>query len=158
MKFIKLVVKSSGEDLDAIIENMDIASMDFMEKIYHAKQFLEFELTNGLGIMFASLCEYDVVKLMSIYVNYEINFTYEDITRSVLFGKIPELSTSEIELLVAPDNDNRHISDFAKNFIEDNLNEDIILEKIKENGIDSITPQDILVLENVELYVKKNIT
>ena len=157
MKFIKLEIKSSSEELDNILDNMDIISMGFMEEIYHKKPFIEFDLTNGLGIMFGAMYEQDVIRLMSIYVNYEVDFSYEDMTRSVLFGKMPKLSEQELELLKVPEDANQIISDFARNFLEENLTEDIVLEKIKLNGIDSITSQDRFVLENVKVYVKKTI-
>lgn len=157
MKFIKLEIKSSSEQLDNILDNMDIISMGFMEEIYHKKPFIEFDLTNGLGIMFGAMHEQDVVRLMSIYVNYEVDFSYEDMTRSVLFGKTPKLSEQELGLLEVSEDANQIISDFARIFLEDNLTEDIVLEKISLNGIESITPQDKFILENVEPYIKKTI-
>lgn len=155
MKFIKLEIKSSSEELDNILDNMDIISMGFMEDIYHKKPFVEFDLTNGLGIMFGAMHEQDVVKLMSIYVNYEVDFSYEDMTRSVLFGKIPKLNDLELELLEVPEDANKILADFAQNFLDENLTEDIVLEKITLNGIESITPQDKFILDNVKVYVKK---
>ena len=157
MKFIRIEIKSSSEELDNILDNMDIISMGFMEEIYHKKPFIEFDLTNGLGIMFGAMHEQDVVKLMSIYVNYEVDFSYEDMTRGVLFGKMPKLSEQELDLLEVPEDANQIITDFARNFLEENLTEDIVLEKISLNGIGSITPQDKFVLENVKPYIKKKV-
>ncbi len=68
-------------------------------------------------------------RMSDILRKYDISFEVEDVTEKLLLGK--EIVEDE---------------NFYK-FIEDNLTKDIVLDKINEMGIDSLSDIDISILE-----------
>ena len=136
MKFIKIINNHTEQEVDDIISNFDSVSLNFIGELYLNQKHIEFNLEDGRGVMYAELEESQVNKLLSIYVKYGLDFSYEDITKSVLFGNVPFVNEEKCEDLKA----------IIKIFIEDNLDTDTVLDKISEMGIESISEQDKKVL------------
>jgi hypothetical protein len=139
MKFIKIIVNNTSEELDLIISELDSVSFDFAMKIYDTQKHVEFDLEDGRGVMYAEMEEQQVKDWLAMYVKYGVNFSYEDITRSVLFREIPPVNEEKREQLEA----------MIELFIEDNLDSDTVLDKISEVGYDKLTEQDFKILQTV---------
>ena len=137
MKFIKITVNNTNEEVDAILSDFDSTSLGFVGKLYLNVKHIEFDLEDGRGMMYAEMEERQVNKLLSIYVKYGVDFSYEDITKFVLFGNIPPVNEEKCEELKA----------LIKLFIEDNLDTDTVLEKISEVGYHKLTECDFKVLQ-----------
>jgi len=136
MKFIKITINHTEQEVDNIISEFDSVSLDFIGELYLKQKHIEFNLEDGRGIMYAEMEESQVNKLLSIYVKYGVDFSYEDITKSVLFGNVPFVNEEKCEDLKA----------LIQIFIEENLDTNTVLDKISEMGIDSISEQDKKVL------------
>jgi hypothetical protein len=136
MKFIKITINHTEQEVGNIISEFDSVSLNFIEELYSNQKHIEFDLEDGRGVMYAEMEENQVSKLLSIYVKYGLDFSYEDITKSVLFGNVPFVNEEKCEELKA----------LIKIFIEDNLDTDTVLDKISEMGIESISEQDKKVL------------
>jgi len=136
MKFIKITINHTEQEINNIISEFDSVSLDFIGELYLNQKHIEFDLEDGRGIMYAEMEESQASKLLSIYVKYGVDFSYEDITKSVLFGNVPFVNEEKCEDLKA----------LIQIFIEENLDTDTVLDKISEMGIDSISEQDKKVL------------
>lgn len=136
MKFIKITVKNTEAEIDNIISEFDSISFEFIKNLYEMQKYIEFDLEDGRNVMYVEISESKASQLLSIYVKYGVDFSYEDITKFVLFGNVPFVNEEKCEDLKA----------LIKIFIEDNLDTDTVLDKINEMGINSISEQDKKVL------------
>lgn len=111
----------SPED-DRILLSLELESVDELEE-------------NGFITAYAIGSKSDVDVLTSLLYKYEVAFSITDVTKDVLIGKyLPKVLVD---------------SDYFKTFIIENLTPDIVLDKISEMGIDSLSEIDKLVLENI---------
>jgi len=139
MKFIKVITEHTQESLNKFVLSLDPFTLERFFNIYSCFNYVEFEVENKLTAMYATISDNQIEKLFLEYVKHEINFCYEDITKNVLFGDLPTLEDEE---------KNKNLQAMTKLFIEDYLDTDTVLEKIKERGMESINETDIRVLES----------
>ena|ERR1035437_755040 len=136
MKFIKLTTYNTEEEIDNIISEFDSMALSFMTKIYEMQKHISFDTEENITVMYAEMEDTQVNEFLSIHVKYGVKFSYEDITKSILFGNVPVINEEKIEELKA----------LINLFIEENLNSDIVLDKINEMGVEFISEQDKKVL------------
>lgn len=139
MKFIKLTVKHNLQHIEDMVTKLDKSYIEKMNELYDSFKCVEFTTVEGLEVMYAVVDDFIIEKLFKEYMNCEISFSYEDITKSVLFGQIPEISREE----------EKHLDYLISEFIDENLELDIVLDKINECGISSLTDKDRRILEIV---------
>jgi hypothetical protein len=139
MRFIKVITEHTQESLDKFVLGLDVFTLERFNNVYNSFNYVEFENKNKTTAMYAAITHFQIETLFLEYVKHEINFSYEDITRNVLFGDLPTLEDEE---------KNKNLQAMTRLFIEDFLDIDTVLEKIKERGMESINETDIRVLES----------
>lgn len=139
MKFIKVITEHTQESLNKFVLSLDQFTLEHFCNIYSSFNYIEFEIENGFTAMYATISDNQIEKLFLEYVKHEINFSYEDITKNVLFGEFPKLEDEE---------KNNNLQAITKLFVEDYLDVNTVLEKISKMGIKSINEIDKRVLES----------
>lgn len=133
-KFIKITTNHTKKELQSLLDSLSYREVQELKKVYYKFNFVEFQ-QDEFVCMYAAIHQNYIKNLLDIYINLNISFKYEDLTKEALFNLI-ELDTPEIDELV-------------QNFIKQNIEVDDVLDKINELGMSSLTPIDLAVLENV---------
>jgi hypothetical protein len=139
MKFIKVTTKHTREQIDKIVSQMDSWSLKNLAKLYDSFKYIEFSTEKGSISMYATIPQDKIEHLFSEYIKWSIDFSFEDITKFVLFGDIPEIIGEQ---------KSADLNALIKKFKEENLDTNTVLDKISENGIHSLTEQDKIVLRS----------
>lgn len=142
MKFIKLTVNNELEADDQLNSlhrvKIDIFT-DFLKKV----RFVEFDIPPS-SVSYLILNDYDILFLEKVLNEAGIESKIEDITNDVLLGR-------EIQTELFNDR-GESVSDQIKSMINDFYNNhitvDIILDKINQFGINSLSQRDKGVLES----------
>ena len=138
MKFIKIVTNHTKEEIDAIFSKFSSIDKQLMEDFYSTFKHNNFIDSNDSISMYAVIDSSGVDKLLKVYTDNSISFTYTDLTKQVLYGQVK--STGFIF--------DSFINDFINDFIDKNITVDIILEKITELGKDSLNEKDLSILKS----------
>jgi 16S rRNA U1498 N3-methylase RsmE len=88
--------------------------------------------------VYAILDDKTIETLVSKYIKLGISFKYEDVSRYVLFGNVPEVDEELSQ---------NELNDMIHYFVGENLDIDIVLDKINELGISQLTEVDKKILE-----------
>lgn len=139
MKFIKIVTSHTQEEVDKLVSEFDEITFDRIFNLYNSFSYVEFNNESGKTAMYASIEEFQIKQLISEFIQNEIQFSYEDITKQVLFGTIPTLEKEEL---------NNNLQAIANLFIDENIDADVVLDKINEMGIESISERDKKILNS----------
>jgi len=140
MILINIKTQHTSKALESMIKVLDNARIESLKSLYRSFEHLEYLLVNNHVGMFANVDEKTLETLKSEYTKIGVTFTIEDITKSVLFGTHPTISDV-----------NKHddLRKFISHFVNDNLTLNIVLDKINEKGIDSLSLKDKKILESV---------
>lgn len=138
MRFIKIVTKHTKEEIDSIFSNFTDISKQLMEEFYSTFRYNNFIDADGLVNMYAIIDSKGIEKLLKVYTDNYISFSYTDLTKQVLYGQVK----SEGFIY------DSFVNDFIDSFINENLSVDIILDKISELGKDSLSQKDLKILQN----------
>jgi hypothetical protein len=142
MKFIKIETNHTKEQIDSLSASMNCVQSDKIESIYKQISYVKFVNSDGFLCVFYVIPDRLVDELVGFYTSMSINFKYEDLTRDALWRRI---NSSEFGL--TPD-EYSQLDYILEKFIDDNIDMDIILDKIFEMGEDSLTEKDKLVLQS----------
>jgi hypothetical protein len=137
MKFIKVITKHTREDVDNIVSQLSKIHKEILTNLYSNFNHVEYTSEEGFVGMYAVVDEKTIEKLFSEYVKCGIGFSFEDLTKSVLYGKVPAMPREEEDL---------NLLAIVNEFMEDNLDADVVLDKISESGMESLTERDKKVL------------
>ncbi len=138
MKFVKISTEYTREEMDIIENNINEETTIKFKKLFRSFSYVQF-LTEDKKICLYALIDDDTLNtLFSEYVKIEINFTYEDISKSILFGYMP-IVKSELGTI--------DLNNMIDKFIDEHLNIDTVLDKISELGINNLTEKDKKILE-----------
>ncbi len=138
MKFIKVVTSHTQEDIDNLIPKLDEIEYKRLFNLYSSFSYVEFNNESGYTAMYASMTDPQIKQLFSEFLKQEIKFSYEDITKEILFGNSIKLEDEQL---------NNNLQAIISVFIDENLDADVVLDKISEMGINAITELDRKVLE-----------
>lgn len=144
MKFIKIVTKYTLEQLNRIVESADPNVVSFAEGVYARFEFVRFVNKDGHVGMYAVIGESDISSLIDTYVDLDIEFSFFDLTKDVLFSTF-NVCSGEQSLLSTPLD--IRISEMIDLFYAENVNVDTILDKILEMGSSSLSEKDLNVLK-----------
>lgn len=145
MKFINVVTRSSQFEIDEILLNMSDTDILEIEKIYSSFDFVEYTNTSGNECMFCIVDDYELTQLSNCYKKHNITFKTVDLTRDVFFdNQFKTNYKNQYGFYVS-----QRVSDLIIRFKKSETTSDIILDKILEKGIDSLTDFDHSVLERV---------
>lgn len=144
MKFINVKTKSTQCEIDEILFNMSMSDVKKVENLYSSFDFVEYTDDNDLECMFCVIDDYHLSKLSECYKEFSINFDFIDLTKEVFYD-IPFRITykNQFKKPIVSRVINL-ISEFKFNYTDI----DIVLDKINERGIDSLTDFDKNVLES----------
>ena len=138
MKFIKVETKHTRQDINNIVSKLENVEVEILTKLYSTFKHIEYKTKEGFVGMYAAIDDESIEKLFAEYIKSSIGFSYEDLTKSILYGNVPEMED---------DNEQLNLNYIAKQFVEENLITDVVLEKILESGLESLSEFDKKVLE-----------
>ena len=138
MKFVKVITKHTDEEIDNMIAQLDEVSFELMLSLYESFKYVEVHNEDKHSVMYAEIQEKQLEKLMLHFLRQGVDFSYEDITKSVLYGYVPKLEKEE---------DNAKLKAIIDVFVDENLDTDTVLDKISEIGLNNLTERDKKVLQ-----------
>jgi hypothetical protein len=144
MNFINVKTKSTQSEINEILFTMSVSDVKRIENLYSSFDFVEYTDDNDLECMFCVIDDYHLSKLSECYKGFSINFEFVDLTKEVFYD-IPFRITykNQFKKPIVSRVINL-ISEFKFNYTDI----DIVLDKINERGIDSLTDFDKNVLES----------
>ena len=144
MNFINVKTKSTQSEINEILFTMSVSDVKRIENLYSSFDFVEYTDDNDLECMFCVIGDYHLSKLSECYKGFSINFEFVDLTKEVFYD-IPFRITykNQFKKPIVSRVINL-ISEFKFNYTDI----DIVLDKINERGIDSLTDFDKNVLES----------
>lgn len=140
MKFVNITTLHTSDSLDLIASELPEATINKLTKFYNTFNHIEYTLENGDVAMFAIIDTQTLVEITSEYIKCGVSFSTVDLTKEILFGYAPSINNLEKQ---------SELNQLVKDFIEDNLNMDIVLDKIIDKGIESLTEYDKLILQSI---------
>ena len=145
MRFYNLITESTQDDLDRILMKMSMPEIEYIEKLYKNFKSVEYTDKTVMECMYI-ITDYNVKeKLEKLYNSHNIKFKMIDITYDILFdNSIKTNYKNQYQKNVRID-----IFNLAKKYKEDWTTSDIVLDKILEKGINSLTDFDYSVLNKV---------
>jgi hypothetical protein len=118
------LTKSQIDKLNRSLDDCDLFLVDSLEDQVLNVDILE----DGLISSYMICSEVDLNKICSLFYKYELKFSVQDITKLFLYGQV---NVDDVDF---------------QNYLKENLNINIILDKINEVGIESLTSLDKKVL------------
>lgn len=131
-KFIKITTNHTDLELREMASSLSSDEVDAIEIFQDNFKCVEFADESGFQCMYIMIDEKHITELLSFYVRLSVNFSFEDISKDVLFGKVPTVDDELVEL--------------TNTFIDNNLDIDMVLDKILEMGKESLNEKDLFVL------------
>lgn len=137
VKFIQIKTTLSSEEFNKLVSKTisenDIASI---ARLYSKFRYIEYIDSDGLECMVAIIHQNYIGELLKIYIDASIKFEYEDLSKAALYTQISTKNfTTEMMSLL-------------KRYVTDNTDVDTILDKILELGKETLTENDIHILES----------
>lgn len=123
-----------GEILENVgMDLIEIVGLEFGKHIAY-ETFEQFE------IMFTFLSEYDTQRVIKVLEKHEIMISYKDITDDVLRARMNHERSEQVFAV-------SEYKTMLNRFLMANLTVDIVLDKINEHGIESISSIDQEILK-----------
>lgn len=145
MKFVNVITHSTQSEIDEILYSMSLQDAQQIEKIYSMFDFVEYTSKSGFECMFCIVDENDLSELSKSYNKFNIKYEFNDLTKSVFYdNKFPINFKNQYGLTVKS-----KVSKLIEKFKTEFITSDIILDKILEKGIESLTDFDKSILERV---------
>lgn len=144
MKFYQITTRLTQDDINKIILKMSIPETEYINKLYSQISMVEYTDDNNFECMFSILDDYLFEKISDLYQRYEINFETKELTKDIILDthfriKFNNCYGRSVQLDVL-----KLIKEFKNNWIS----KDDILDKILEKGIDSLTDFDLDILNS----------
>jgi hypothetical protein len=144
MRFYKITTNYNQDKINEVIMSMTSSEVDYVIKIYGQLSMVEYTDENGFECMFAILDNYLIEKLNDIYKKYSLNFNVIDITKDIIFDEPIRTKYKTYSGKSA----NKAIQELIKEFKNNWVSKDDILDKILEKGINSLTKLDLKILKS----------
>lgn len=144
MKFYRIETYHTQLEIDKIIFKLTLSESEEIDKIFKNLNVVEFTDERRKESLFAVLTETDLEKIKNIYIKYHINYSVTDLTKEVLFDipfnvRYKDSYMRNVSLKIR-----KMIKDYKKNW----TTPDVVLDKILELGIESLTDFDYSVLRS----------
>jgi hypothetical protein len=144
MKFYRIETDHTQLEIDKIIFKFTLSESEEIDKIFKNLNVVEFTDERRKESLFAVLNETDLEKIKNIYIKYHINYSVTDLTKEVLFDipfnvRYKDSYMRNVSLKIR-----KMIKDYKKNW----TTTDVVLDKILELGIESLTDFDYSVLKS----------
>lgn len=144
MRFINIKTNKKQYDIDMIILNMSISDFDDLRYIYSLFDYVEYTNDEGNECMFCVVSDFELSKIKEIFLRFEIDFTFEDLSKDIFYDNKFKINFKSYKGLSLKNSIKKLIDDFKEN----NITIDIILDKILEKGISSLSSFDYKILNN----------
>lgn len=123
MNVYKIKTSLTQEGLDELQKSMDESDFILINSV--EDKVLNVDIIEDGFVSSYMICSEKILDLLkSIFYKYEVIFSVQDITKLFLYGQV---DVDDVDF---------------QNYLEDNLDIDIILDKINEVGIDSLSDLD----------------
>lgn len=144
MRFYQVTTIHTQEDINKMIKKMSNPELEYIQDLYKKISMVEYTDDNNFECMFAIIDDYFVEKITNLYQKYKMKFDINDITQDIIldnhfriryencYGRSVQLDILKL------------IKEFKNNWIS----KDDILDKILEKGIESLTDFDLDVLNS----------
>lgn len=144
MKFYRIETYHTQLEIDKIIFKLTLSESEEIDKIFKNLNVVEFTDERRKESLFAVLTETDLEKIKNIYIKYHINYSVTDLTKEVLFDipfnvRYKDSYMRNVSLKIR-----KMIKDYKKKW----TTTDVVLDKILELGIESLTEFDYSVLKS----------
>lgn len=144
MKFYQITTRLNQDDINKIILKMSVPETEYINKLYGQISMVEYTDDINFECMFAILDDFLFQKISNLYQKYEMKFQIKDLTKEVILDtnfriRFDNCYGRSVQLDVI-----KLIKDFKNNCIS----KDDILDKILEKGIDSLTDFDLDILSS----------
>ena len=137
VKFIKISTKHTKDEFSDLTSHLSRLELELLDRLYSKFLYVEYLDENELECIMAVIHTNYISDLIQVYTESILDFTYEDLTKDVFFGRIDTEPFTDGML------------ELVNEFIDDYLDSDIVLDKINECGIKSLTTRDKQILERV---------
>lgn len=134
-KFVLITAKHSPEELKQMVERQSNVYITMLDELYSSFKWVEYDLEKEC-LMWAVLDQSTLEKLAKVYSYFELNWTFQDLTKEAL--RCDRNNLLEWREKVRP---------LLYDFITENTTLDTILEKISESGSDSLNEYEQEVLK-----------
>lgn len=144
MKFYQITTKHNQNNIDKIVMSMSNTEVDYIQNLYSNISMVEYTDDNNFECMFVILDDYVLKKLSELYSKYYIKFETKDLTKDLILDKIFKIKFKNcygrpVQL---------DIISLIKEFKNNWISKDDILDKILEKGIDSLSDFDLDILNS----------
>ena len=116
-----------------------------LKNIYSSFEFVEYTNTSGNECMFCVVDDYELSNISNCYRKHNIIFKVIELTKDVLFDNSFKINYKNQYGFNIKD----RVVELISNFKYQNTTPDIVLDKIIEKGIESLTDFDHSILEKV---------
>jgi hypothetical protein len=144
MKFYRVYTDHNEEEIEKSIDLISEFEFEKVRLIYRRNEFIEFIDEIGNVGMFIIIDDWDKEELAKLFRKCKLSFKFVDLTKEVLMGDF--INTNLYDKF--GDSLSEVISFYIEDFYDDFITTDIILDKINERGMNSLTPRDLKVLDN----------
>jgi hypothetical protein len=143
MRFYRLTSDKTHDEIEEILSNLSVVEFEYIHLIYKSFDCIEYNDQHGYCGMYAILDDKIKSTLEKMYSNLSIKYKFEDLTKSALWGDFIETKYTDYIGDYIPD----LISIFIESYYHEHITVDIILDKINERGINSLTSDDFNILD-----------
>jgi len=138
MKLIKFTTNLTDKEVLEKVESLPMIEKEFIYKMSLEIDYLDFQDKFGKSGMFAVVDDWYINKINEFYTKLKINYKIVDLTKEAFMGdKIDVTYFNELN-----ENISKEVKDLIYKFKEDFTDVDVVLDKILEKGIDSLTEFD----------------
>lgn len=145
MRFINIITNHTESQVDKILFTLTSDDVIYIENVYSNFDFVEYTNDDGKECMFCIMSESDMSILSKCYRKYGVKFRFVDLSKDVLFDNLFNISFKNKYGFSSK----QKISKLILKFKKLNTTPDVILDKILEKGIQSLTKFDKSILEKV---------
>lgn len=144
MRFLNIKTNKTQHDIDIIILNMSNSDFDYLDYIYSLFDYVEYTDDNDMECMFCVVNDFELSKITECFLRFEIDFKFEDLSKDIFYDNKFKINFKNHSGLYVKHLIKKLIEDFKNN----NITIDIILDKILERGINSLSSFDYTTLKN----------
>lgn len=143
---LKVSTKSKQKDIDIILENCTGLEIENIMNLYSTFEAVEYLNDSNYVEMMCIIDSYKVKNLIDIYEYHKIKFQITDISSKALYSD--EIET-RYRCSITGKSQSKKLKDLITKFYDSEISTDLILDKINERGLQSLTKKDKFILESL---------
>lgn len=144
MRFLNIITNKTQDEIDTVIFNMSNYDVEYLQEVYSLFEYVEYTNDFGEECMFCVVDDYSFMKISECFLRFDIEFNYVDLSKDIFFDNKFKINFKNFSGVYV-----KHlIKDLIDKFKQDNITVDIVLDKILEKGIQSLSAFDYIILKN----------